>query len=363
MISLGVYPKVGLALARRLHANARGLVARGIDPSRDRRQQRAANSRTFEAVARSWLKTLQLRVGKNTPAQATVDRNQRLLERHIFPVPGNRPIGAISPRDLLVILKEIESKGLQHTTRRVKQRCSRVFRHAIGLGYLTYDVTEGFRGLLEPPTVRHHPSIRDPQRLGESLLAIDGYKGRAIMGIALKLAPLLFVRPGELRKARWRHIDFENAQWRIPAGCMKSRVQHIVPLSHQALALLQTLYTYSDSSEFLFPSTLSSRRPLHSAALSIALRSLGFLSSEVTPHGFRATACTLLNEMGWNSDAIERQLAHGASDDLRRIYNYAQHLPTRRTMMQAWADYLDKLRLSDGRLVAYETASQYNEKI
>ena len=221
-----------------------------------------------------------------------------------------------------------------------------MFRHAIGLGYLQCDITEGFRGLLERPHHQHRPSIRDPQRLGELLCAVDEFKGRPITAIALKLAPLLFVRPGELRQARWRHIDFSNAQWRIPAECMKSRVQHLVPLSQQALALLKTLRLLSGDSEFLFPSTRDPRRPLHSQALTIALRASGFLSTEVTPHGFRATACTLLNELGWNSDAIERQLAHGASDDLRRIYNYAQYLPTRRLMMQAWADYLDELRLS-----------------
>jgi hypothetical protein len=187
---------------------------------------------------------------------------------------------------------------------------------------------------------------------------MEEFKGRPITGIALKLAPLLFVRPGELRHARWRHIDFANAQWRIPAECMKSRVQHLVPLSHQALSLLKTLRPLSGHSEFLFPSTSTSARPLHAEALSIGLRASGFLSTEVTPHGFRATACTLLNELGWNSDAIERQLAHGASDDLRRIYNYAQYLPTRRLMMQAWADYLDKLRLSaQHKLTARETST------
>jgi hypothetical protein len=209
MIPLGVYPKVRLALARRLHADARGLVARGIDHSLERRQQRTANSHTFEAVARSWLKILQHRVGKGTLTQATVDANQRLLKRHIFPSLGDRPIGAISPRELLAILKDIESKGLQHTARRIKQRCSRVFRHAIGLGYLTHDVTEGFRGLLEPPTVQQHPSIRDPQRPGGLLLAIDSYKGRAITGIALKLAPLLSssIREGGSGRHSFQGID------------------------------------------------------------------------------------------------------------------------------------------------------------
>jgi integrase len=345
-ISLGRYPQVGLAHARRLHADARGLLARGIDPSAERRRLRAANTHTFESVAHSWLKVLGARVRQGTLTAKSVDRNRRLLEQYLLPHLGSRPIAAITPTEVLAILKAIEARGFSETARRVKQRCSRVFRHAIGLGYLQCDLTEGFRGLLERPRHRHRPSIRDPQRLGELLTAIETYPGRPITGIALKLAPLLFVRPGELRQARWRHIDFANAQWRIPAECMKSRVQHLVPLSHQALALLKTLRPLSGESEFLFPSTRSPKHPIHGQALSQSLGKCGFLSTEVTPHGFRATSCTLLNELGWNSDAIERQLAHGASDDLRRVYNYAQYLPTRRLMMQAWADYLDTLRLA-----------------
>jgi integrase len=236
-----------------------------------------AYAHTFESVARSWLKVLQVRVHKHTLTATTVEKNLRLLERYIFPRIGLRPIAAIAPSELLVVLKEIESHGFLETARRVKQRCSRVFGHAIGLGYLHCDITEGFRGLLERPKHRHHPAIRDPRRFGELLRAVDNFEGRQITAIA---------------------------------------------------------------------STHSARQPIHSQALSHALRSLGFLSTEVTPHGFRATACTLLNELGWNADAIERQLAHGASDDLRRVYNYAQYLPARRLMMQAWADYLDQLRIT-----------------
>lgn len=348
-ISLGVYPKVGLAKARLLHSDARGLLARGVDPSVERRRVRAGTAHTFESVARSWLKVLQVQVHRQTLAATTVDRNLRMLERHVFPRLGARPIAAISPSELLVVLKEIEAQGFLETARRVKQRCSRVFRHAIGLGYLQSDITDGLQGLLERPRRRHHPSIHEPQRLGELLCAADDFKGRPIVGIALKLAPMLFVRPGELRRARWRQIDFANAQRRIPAECMKSRVQHLVPLSKQALTLLRALRPLSGNSEFLFPSSHNPKKPIHGQVLSHALRKCGFLSTEVTPHGFRSTACTLLNEMGWNSDAIERQLAHRASDDLRRIYNYAEYLPTRRLMMQAWADYLDKLRLSAQR--------------
>jgi integrase len=346
MISLGVYPNVNLATARLLHADARGLLARAIDPSVDRKERRAANARAFEVVARRWFKLLEPRVAKGQLAADTLQDATRILERHVFPTLGARPISDIRAHELLIVLKQIELKGLRDTARRAKQRCSRVFRHAIGLGYVERDITEDLRGLLEPPQVRHRPGITDPARLGELLRAIDGYTGREVIGIALKLALLFFVRPGELRKARWRQFDLPAAQWRIPAECMKARVQHLVPLSRQALELLLKLRTISGDSEYVFPSLRDPSRPLHGTALGSAVRSLGFDRREVTPHGFRATACTLLNELGWRSEAIERQMAHGTANDVRRHYNYAQHLPERRLMMQAWADYLDELRTS-----------------
>ena len=199
MISLGVYPDVDLATARRLHADARGLLVRDIDPSADRKETRAASARTFEVVARQWLKLLEPRVAKGRLAADTLKDTARILERDIFPALGTRPIAHITAHELLRVLKEIELKGLRYTARRAKQRCSRVFRHAIGLGYLGRDITEDLRGLLEPPRVRHRPAIIEPARLGELLRAIDGYTGREVIGMALKLALLFFVRPGELR--------------------------------------------------------------------------------------------------------------------------------------------------------------------
>jgi integrase len=346
MISLGVYPSVNLATARLLHADARGLLARDIDPSVDRKERRAANTRTFEVIARQWFKLLKPRIAKGQLAADTLKDATRILERHVFPALGTRPISDIRAHELLMVLKQIALKGLRDTARRAKQRCSRVFRHAIGLGYIERDITEGLRGLLEPPQVRHRPGITDPARLGELLRAIDGYTGREVIGIALRLALLFFVRPGELRRARWQQFDLPAAQWRIPAECMKARVQHLVPLARQALELLLKLRTISGDSEYAFPLLRDPSRPLHGAALSGALQSLSFDRNEVTPHGFRATACTLLNELGWRSEAIERQMAHGTANDVRRHYNYAQHLSERRLMMQAWADYLDELRTS-----------------
>ena len=344
MISLGIYPRVNLATARLHRADARGLLARGVDPSADRRQRHAANGRTLESVARDWLKHLEVPVAKGLVTADTLKDATRILERHVFPELGARPIAGIRSHELLAVLKQSELKGLRYTAQRAKQRCSRVFRYAVGLGYVDRDITQSLRGLLEPPKIRHRPGITDPRRLGQLLDAIDAYEGREVIRIALKLALLFFVRPGELRKARWEQFDFGRAQWRIPARCMKARVQHLVPLSRQALELLGRLRSLTGSSGYLFPLIRDSDRPLHSSAMNSTLRSLGFSCQEVTPHGFRATACTLLNELGWRSEAIERQMAHGVSDSVRRHYNYAQHLPERRIMMQAWADHLDSLR-------------------
>ncbi len=260
MISLGVYPHVNLATTRLLHADARGLLARDIDPSAARKERRAANARTFEVVAGQWFRLLEPRVAKGQLA-ATLKDATRILERHVFPTLGTRPISDIRAHELLMVLKQIELKGLRYTARRAEQRCSRVFRHAIGLGYLERDITEDLRGLLEPPQVRHRRGITDPARLRELLRAIDGYTGREVIGIALKLALLFFVRSGELRKARWRQFDLPAAQWRIPAECMKARVQHLVPLSRQALELLLKLRTISGDGEYVFPSLRDPARP------------------------------------------------------------------------------------------------------
>jgi integrase len=344
MLSLGVYPRVSLAAARVRLADARGLLARGIDPSIERKERRRAKGRTFESVAREWLKCLEVPVVKGLVTADTLKDATRMLERHIFPALGARPIGEIAPHELLGVLKQIELKGLRYTARRAKQRCSRVFRHAVGMGYADRDITASLRGLLEPPIMRHRPGITDPARLGELLRAIDGYAGREIIRIALQLGLLFFVRPGELRKARWEQFDFERKQWRIPARCMKGRVQHLVPLSRQAIELLRELHVLTGDGEYLFPLLRDASRPLHGSALGSALESLRFDHTEITPHGFRSTACTLLNELGWRAEAIERQMAHGVSDSVRRHYNYAQYLPERRLMMQAWADQLDSLR-------------------
>ena len=344
MISLGLYPEVGLRAARQQREEARGLLALGIDPSAQRRTAVEAEICTFEAVARDWVACLSRIVAKRRRSPAVLRRARWVLETYLLPALGARPIAEVTAYELLGVLKAIERRGLLDTVRRVRQQASRILRHAVGLGYIAHDFTEEFRGLFLPPTTRHHPGITNPKRLGELLRALETYTGAQKIAIALKLTPLLFVRPGELRCAEWSEIDFERAQWRIPAERMKMRTPHIVPLCQQALELLAMLEPLTGDGRYLFPAYGKPNRPMSGTRLAAALASLGFSSREVTPHGFRATACTLLNELGWRGDAIERQLAHAVGDSTRRLYNHAQYLPERTAMMQAWADYLDGLQ-------------------
>jgi len=352
MISLGLYPEVGLRAAREQGAEARGLLALGFNPSVERRTAVAGEVCTFEAVARDWLQCLTRIVQKRRRSPDVLRRARWVLNNYLLPALGPRPIAEVSAYELLGVLKAIESHGLLDTVRRVRQQTSRILRHAVGLGHIPYDLTAGFRGLLMPPQPRHHPGITNPKRLGVLLRAIDGYQGAEKIAIALKLTPLLFARPGELRRAEWNEIDFERAQWRVPAEHMKMRAPHIVPLCRQALELLERLHSLTGDGRYLFPAYRNPDRTMSGTRLAAALASLGFSSREVTPHGFRSTACTLLNELGWRGDAIERQLAHAVGDSARRLYNHAQYLPERTAMMQAWADYLDELRGSAAQHIA-----------
>jgi integrase len=245
----------------------------------------------------------------------------------------------------LVVLKKIETKGLLETARRTKQRCGQVFRHGIGLGYCPRDITVDMRGLLEAPIVEHHASITDPNKVGCLLRSIESYSGRRLTQLALKLSPLVFVRPGELRKAEREHFDLEQCEWRIPPHLMKMKVQHIVPLSRQAIEVVRELHATPVASRFLFPALGHPERPMSENTVRKALRIMGYSAEDMSPHGFRSLASTLLNELGWPPDAIEKQLAHIEEDEVRGAYNYAKYLPMRRKMMQFWGDYLDGLRV------------------
>jgi integrase len=241
------------------------------------------------------------------------------------------------------VLRRIESRGTIETAHRALQNCSQILRYAIATGRAKRDPAADLRGALTPAKGTHLAAITEPKAVGQLIRAIRGYVGTPVVCGALRLAPLVFVRPGELRRAEWPEFDLDAASWRIPAARMKMREQHLVPLSTQALAVLRELQAVTGSGKYLFPSVRTVDRPMSENTVNAALRSLGYPKEQMTGHGFRSMASTLLNELGWNRDAIERQLAHAERDGVRGAYNFAEYLPERRRMMQAWADYLDQL--------------------
>lgn len=344
LISLGVYPYVSLKDARERHAEMRRLLANGINPSEARKAEKASLSGpdTFETIAREWHAKY---TSTWTPKHA--DQIIRRLELNIFPWLGKRLVRTITPPDLLQVLRRMEGRGAVETAHRVQASCGQVFRYAIATGRAERDPTQDLRGAIPPVKKRHLASITEPAKIGELLRAMDTYEGSFIVKSALRLAPLVFVRPKELRHAEWSEINFETAEWRIPAGKMKARQLHIVPLSAQAMAIIEELHPLTGqgaAARYLFPSPRILTKPMSDNGVLSALRRMGYSKEEMTGHGFRSMASTLLNEMGWNRDAIERQLAHAERNSVRAAYNYAEYLPERRKMMQAWADYLDKLR-------------------
>ncbi len=342
VLALGVYPEVRLAEARDRRDQARKTLANGIDPSTAKRISKQAvtlaHENSFEAVAREWF-------AKYSPGWAAShgDKIIRRFERDVFPWIGTRPIGEITAPELLTVLRRIESRGALDTAHRAHQNCGQVFRYAVATGRAERDPSHDLRGALPPTKERHHPSITDPKAIGALLRAIEGYQGAFVTKCALRLAPLLFVRPGELRKAEWCEIDLDKAEWRIPAEKMKMRAAHIVPLSAQAVAILRDLHPLTSNSKHVFPGARNRNRPMSENTVNAALRRLGYSKDDMTGHGFRSMASTILNEQGWNRDAIERQLAHGERDSIRAAYNYAEHLPERREMMQHWSNYLGAL--------------------
>lgn len=342
-LSMGVYPDVSLKQARERRDDARRLVADGVDPGAVRqleksgRADRASNS--FELVAREWL-------GKFSPSWTTeyAERLESRLERDIFPWIGARPVGDVTAPELLTVLRRIEARGVTETAHRALQDCGRVFCYAVATGRAERDPSSDLRGALAPVRQKHFASITDPAAVGGLLRAIDGYEGSLVTRCAIRLAPLVFVRPGELRQAEWTEFNLDAAEWRIPAAKMKMRDPHIVPLSRQAVEVLRTLHPLTGHGRYLFPGVRTAMRPMSENTVNAALRRLGFSKDEMTGHGFRSMASTLLNEQGWNRDAIERQLAHIERNAVRAAYNYAEHLPERRKMMQAWANHLDSLK-------------------
>jgi integrase len=350
-VSFGVYPDVSLKAARAKRDDARQKLAHGIDPGQARKAEKVAQAgeESFEAIAREWH-------ARFSPGWAAShgDRILRRLENDIFPWLGKRPIAEIKAPELLAVLRRIESRGALETTHRAMQNCGQVFRYAVATGRAERDPIADLRGALPPPKEKHHASIIEPKRVAELLRAIDSYQGFFATKCALRLAPLVFVRPGELRKGQWSEIDLDKGEWRIPAERMKTREQHIVPLSRQAVEILRELEPLTNRPMasrpnvpcYIFPSARTRERPMSENAILAALRRMGYTKDEMTGHGFRSMASTLLHEQGWNHQVIERQLAHAERNAVSAAYNFAEHLPERRKMMQAWADYLDGLKTS-----------------
>jgi integrase len=342
-LSLGVYPEIKLGAARAKRDDARELIGRGVDPGERRKIDKAlrveGTANSLEAVAREWY-------GKYSPGWAPSHSSKvlRRLERDVFPWSGSRPIAEIEPAEILATLRRVEGRGAIETAHRALQNVSQVFRYAVATGRAKSDPTRDLRGALPPANVHHHPTITEPRAIGALLRMIDGYAGAPVTKAALRLAPLTFVRPGELRRAEWTEFDLDGAEWRIPAERMKMRAPHVVPLSSQAVTVLRDLEPLTRYGHYVFPGARTNRRPMSENTVNAALRNLGYTKEQMTGHGFRSMASTLLNEQGWHRDAIERQLAHAERDEIRAAYNYAEHLPERRKMMQAWADYLQRLQ-------------------
>lgn len=342
LLSLGTYPDTSLAMAREKRDDARRLLASGIDPSAHKQGAKATrgDANSFETVAREWFAKFSPRW---VPSHA--DKIIRRLERDVFPWIGGEPVGEVTGPKLLTAMRRIEHRGAIETAHRALQNCGQVFRYAVATGRADRDPSGDLRGALPPVATRHHASITDTKAIGQLLRDIRAYEGSFVTRCALLLAPLVFVRPGELRKAEWAEVDLEAAEWRIPAARMKSRAIHIVPLSTQAVAVLRELHALTGHGlgKYLFPGARSVKRPMSENTVNAALRRLGYDKETMTGHGFRSMASTILNEQGWKGDAIERQLAHAERNGVRAAYNYAEHLPERRRMMQAWADHLGTL--------------------
>jgi integrase len=331
-------------MAREKRDNARRLLAGGVDPSVQKQEAKAAEPITFAGVAAEWLELHRKRFAPATYEKAVWTFND-LVNPHI----GSRPIASITAPELLAMLRRLEKRGKHETAHRTKQRCGQVFRYAIATGRATRDISLDLRGALAPVVSKNHAAIVEPRKIGALLRAIDSYVGHPTTQAALQLAPLVFLRPGELRKGEWSEVDIEGAEWRIPASRMKMREQHIVPLAKQSIEILRELRAVTERSRYVFPSPQSAERPMSENAVTAALRRMGYSGEEMTWHGFRSLASTSLNEQGWHPDLIELQLAHTDRNEVRSAYNRAQRLAERRKMMQLWADHLDTLKACQDR--------------
>jgi integrase len=345
-LAMGLYPDISLSEARDKRSEAKKQLANGIDPGIAKQVAKRATQAiiedTFEAIGREWFAKYSTHWTK-THSSKILSR----LEKDIFPWIGKSPISEITAPQLLSVLRRIEARGTLETAHCNHQYCGRIFRYGIATGKCVRDPSADLRGALPPTKVKHRAAILEPIKLGELLKVIQGYQGYFVTKCALQLLPLVFVRPGELRNAEWSEINLEAAEWNIAPEKMKMQQPHIVPLSSQAIQIIQELYPLTGQEKYLFPGCRTKTRPISDNTINAALRRLGYQSHELTAHGFRATARTLLDEtLGFRPDIIEHQLAHAVKDPNGRAYNRTSHLEIRRGMMQKWADYLGELTSS-----------------
>ena len=352
-ISLGVYPVTGLADARRKAEDAKKIISKGIDPSELRKEakktiEQEAENKTridaglpivdsFEYVTREWLSSIAHTVREKTSIKKT-----RRFETYVFPIIGAMPIGEIKSPDIFSVIKPIIAKKQLETAHRTYSEISSAFSYAIAHGYTDYDPAQAVGKQIPAQKVKHRAALTDPKDVAQLLRDIYNYQGTFVVQYALRLSPMLFQRPGEIRQMEWKDLDLKEKEWRY--FVTKTETLHIVPLPTQAIILLETVKQLTGVDRYVFPSMRGGGRPMSDGTILTALKTLGYDSDTMTAHGFRTTASTLLNEQGWSPDAIERQLCHMPKDAVRAAYNRAQYLEERRTMMQAWADYLDSLK-------------------
>jgi integrase len=347
LLALGAYPEITLAEARERRDKARKQLANDIDPGAVRKAMKEAETEeteTFEVIAREW----HTKFKKTTWTEGHALTIMSRLERDLFPWIGTRPINQIKAQELLILLRRVEARGALESAHRIRTIAGQVFRYAVATGRAERDPSGDLKGALPQPGEKHHAAITEPKEVAPLLRAIDGYQGHFVVKCALRLAPMFFVRPGELRNAEWEEVDLDEAVWNIPAHKMKMKQSHIVPLCKQAVQILTELKELTGVSRYVFPSGRSFARPMSNNAILAALRRMGYDKDTMTGHGFRAMARTILDEvLQVRPDFIEHQLAHAVRDPNGRAYNRTAHLAERRKMMEQWADYLDKLKAGD----------------
>lgn len=341
-LALGVFPTVTLKEARTSHLEARSKLARGVDPTEFKKLQKASlidsSQNSFGAVAKEWL------VKRGPKSEGGDKRLHRLLEKDLLPYLGQKPAGEIAPTDLLTCLQRIENRGAINTAHRAKQLAGMIFRFAVATGRAERDISVDLKDALATPTRTHFKTFTEPEKIGPLISAINAYSGTPVVMAALKLSPLLLCRPGELRQMEWTEVNFTKAQIEFPASKMKMKQSHIIPLASQALSVLRELQTITGRGKFVFPSARGASRPLSENGVRTALRTIGYTNDQISPHGFRAMARTVLDEeLNFRVDWIEHQLSHQVKDPNGRAYNRTKYLAQRKEMMQSWADFLDEL--------------------